>query len=162
MDFNMKLFPHLRSIYRIDETVYIYRFGGGTTFFNPHFTQLFASSDKRLKLLDQYNYSAGYAYLYDEYVACLFFHASRMIRCNVADKAGVIDFFKQEMNQRELMPRLLAYYQENGAPDQKVQMLLAHDYEGMYQCAFDLNQQLHGGWKMKLRTLAIKAMSRWA
>ena len=63
--FNVKLFPYLHSVYRIDKTVYIYRFGGGTTYFNPRFTQLFALSDKRLKLLDQYHYDEGY-FSYEE------------------------------------------------------------------------------------------------
>ena len=158
--FNVKLFPYLRSLYRTDETVYIYRFGGGTTFFNPHFPQLFSSSDKRLKLLDQYNYTAGYRYLYNEYIACLFFHASRLIRCQVEDKAGVIDFFRHEMNHRELMPRLIAYYIENGSNDKRVQVLLNQDFEGMYNCAMSILGKRQRSLKMKLRNLAIKMLVR--
>ncbi len=160
--FNVKLFPYLHSVYRIDKTVYIYRFGGGTTYFNPRFTQLFALSDKRLKLLDQYHYDEGYGYLFDEYVACLYYHTSRLIFCKVANKDGVIDFFKQEINNRELMPRLMDYYAEKGIKNQQVQSLLNSDYEGMYNCALDLVEQRKRSLKMRIRSYAIKALSHWS
>ena len=160
--FNVKLFPYLHSVYRIDKTVYIYRFGGGTTYFNPRFTQLFTLSDKRLKLLDQYNYNEGYGYLFDEYVACLFYHASRLIFCNVTDKDGVIDFFKKEINHRELMPRLVEYYTEKGIKNQQVQSLINRDYEGMYKCALDLVEQRKRSLKMRIRSYAITVLSQWS
>ncbi len=160
--FNIKVFPYLRSMCRIKESVYIYRFGGGTTYFNPRFTQLFALSDKRLKLLDQYHYNAGYGYLFDEYVACLYYHASRLVSCNVADKDGVIDFFKQEINHRELMPRLVEYYAEKDIQNQQVHSLLNSDYEGMYKCALDLVEQRKRSLKMRIRSYAIKALSHWS
>ena len=158
--FNMKLFPYLRSAYRTDETVYIYRYGGVTNHFNPYFTQLFVSSDKRLKLLDQYHYDDGYEPLFAEYVACLFFHASRLISCQVADKQGVIDFFKEEMEQRELIPRLLAFYDEHGTPDERVQLMLNNDYGGMYRYACNLVTQRRSTVKFKFRHWAIKFLMR--
>lgn len=158
--FNLKVFPYLRSMYRIDETVYIYRFGGGTFGFNKYFPQVFNSSDKRLKLLDKFNYEQGYGPLFAEYVACLYFHASRLIFCNVADKEGVISYFRDEMEHRELMPRLLQYYTEHGAPDRRTQYLLDHDYEGMYQSACEVNQQRFGSLKRKIRRHIIRLMVR--
>lgn len=158
--FNMKLFPFLNSVYRTDETVYIYRYGGGTNRFNPNFTQLFTMSDKRLNLLDQYNYSEGYGPLFDEYILCLYFHASRLISCKVEDKQGVINFFKQEVENRELMPRLEAYYAENTTSDHEVELLLKHDYEGMYQYACDLVQKRKGSIKQTARSLVINLLKR--
>ena len=158
--FNLKLFPYLQSMYRIDETVYIYRFGGGTFGFNKNFTQVFNSSDKRLKLLDQYHYDKGYQPLFDEYVACLYFHASRLITCKVTDKDGVKDYFRNEIEHRELMPRLLEYYGQHGTPDKRTQCLLSRDYEGMYQCACDINRQRFGSMKGKLRRYIIRLMVR--
>lgn len=160
--FNVKLFPYLRSVYRLDETVYIYRFGGGTTYFNPRFTQLFALSDKRLKLLDQYHYDEGYGYLFDEYIACLYYHASRLIFCKVADKDGVIDFFKREIIHRELMPRLEEYYLLKDKKNQQVQSLLNRDFEGMYNCALHIVEQRKRSLKMRIRSYAIKALSFWS
>ena len=160
--FNMKLFPYLHSLYRTDQTVYIYRYGGVTNQFNPHLTQLLISSDKRLRMLDIYHYENGYQPLFAEYVACLYFHAFRLISCNVADKQDVIDFFKQEMEHRELMPRLLEYYAEHGATDQRAQLLLDHDYEGMYQCASRLIQQRRSTLKSKIKSRAIKLLMRWS
>ncbi len=160
--FNLRLFPFLQSMYRTDQTVYIYRYGGVTNRFNPHFTQLFDSSDKRLKMLDQYEYVEGYQPLFAEYVACLYFHASRLISCEVTDKQGVIDYFRQEMEHRALMPRLLAFYNEHGAPDSRVQMLLDNNYEGMYQCACDLIEQRRSTMKSRIRSWAIRSLMRWS
>lgn len=160
--FNMKLFPFLRSMYRIDDEVYIYRYGGGTNRFNPNYTQLFVSSDKRLKQLDYYNYTEGYGPLFDEYVACLYFHASRLISCGVTDRQGVIDFFKHEMETRELMPRLLEHYAAVGAPDRRSQLMLNRDFEGMYQCAFELLRQRSGSVKAKIRHHLINWLLRWS
>ena len=160
--FNLRLFPFLQSMYRTDQTVYIYRYGGVTNHFNPHFTQLFDSSDKRLKMLDQYNYLEGYQSLFTEYVACLYFHASRLISCEVTDKQGVIDYFEQEMEHRELMPRLLAFYNEHETSDHRVQMLLNKDYEGMYQCACDMIEQRRSTMKSRIRSWAIKSLMRWS
>ena len=158
--FNLKLFPFLRSMYRIDDTVYIYRFGGGTFGFNKNFTQVFNSSDKRLKLLDQYHYEKGYQPLFDEYVACLYFHASRLITCKVTDKDGVKDYFRDEIEHRELMPRLMEFYGKQGSLDKRTQCLLDHDYEGMYQCACDINRKRFGSLKGKLRRYIIRLMVR--
>ena len=158
--FNLKVFPYLRSMYRTDQTVYIYRYGGVTNHFNPHFTQLLVSSDKRLRMLDKYNYADGYQPLFAEYVACLFFHASRLISCQVADKQGVIDYFKQEMGQRELMSRLLTFYAKNGVPDERAQLLLDRDYEGMYRYACDMIKQRRSTLKSKFRHWAIKLLMR--
>ena len=159
--FNLKLFPYLRSMYRTDETVYIYRYGGGTNRFNPNFTQLFVSSDKRLQLLDQYNYDAGYEPLFAEYVACLYFHASRLISCQVADRQGVIDFFRDEVEHRQLMPRLMDYYREHGTTDERVRLLLTRDYDAMYRYANDMIQQHRASFKSKLRSLAINILKRF-
>lgn len=159
--FNLKLFPYLRSMYRTDETVYIYRYGGGTNRFNPNFTQLFVSSDKRLQLLDQYNYEAGYESLFAEYVACLYFHASRLISCQVADRQGVIDFFKHEVENRQLMPRLMDFYREHGTPDERARLLLALDYDAMYSYANNMLQQRRASLKSKLRSLAINILKRF-
>lgn len=158
--FNLKLFPYLNSMYRTDETVYIYRFGGGTFGFNKNFPQVFKSSDKRLKLLDQYHYEKGYRSLYAEYVACLYFHASRLITCKITDKDGVKDYFRDEIEHRELMPRLLDYYTEHGAPDKRTQCLLDRDFEGMYACACDINRQRFGSLKGMIRRRIIRLMVR--
>lgn len=158
--FNLKLFPYLQSMYRIDETVYIYRFGGGTFGFNKYFTQVFNSSDKRLKLLDQYQYEKGYQPLFEEYIACLYFHASRLIACKITDKEGVKDYFRDEIEHRELMPRLLDYYSKHGIPDKRTKYLLDRDYEGMYQSACDINRQRFGSIKGKLRRHIIRLLVR--
>lgn len=158
--FNVTLFPYLKSMYRTDEPVYIYRYGGATNRFNPNFPQLFVSSEKRLRLLDKYNYSKGYAPLFAEYVACLYFHASRLLSCNVADKDEVMAFFKQEVETRGIIPRMQEYYDVNGIPNKQAQLLLNRDYGGMYECACELLKQHSGSLKAKIRYYLIKWMVR--
>ena len=157
--FNLKLFPYLRSMCRIDETVYVYRYGGGTFGFNRNFPEVFSSSDKRLKLLDQYNYKQGYEPLFAEYVACFYHHAAQLIHYKKADKQGVIDFFKQEMQQRELTPRLLEYYAGNESNIRTVSLLLNRDYEGMYQFACEEADRLYTSVKYRAKKLIVEILT---
>ena len=147
--FNLMLFPYLRSMYRIDQSVYIYRYGGGTFGFNRHFPELFVSSDKRLKLLDQFNYSSGYEPLFAEYVACFYHHAAQLIHFKKASKAVVFDYFMQELSQRELIPRLVEFYRNRETNSKAVQLLLDQDKEGMYQFACEEANKLYGSIKYK-------------
>lgn len=157
--FNLMLFPYLRSMYRIDESVYIYRYGGGTFGFNRHFPELFESSDKRLKLLDKFNYTQGYKPLFAEYVACFYHHAAQLIHYKKADKQVVIDFFKQEMGRRELMPRLMEHYSQQENNKRTVKLLLARDYEGMYQFACEESVNLYGSAKYKAKKLIVDILT---
>ena len=159
--FNLKLFPYIQSMYRIDETVYIYRYGGGTFGFNKNFSQLFASSDKRLKLLDQYNYSQGYEPLFAEYVACFYHHAAQLIHYKKADKSGVIDYFKQEMAQRELMPRLFEYYADQEIEKRTVRLMRERDYEGMYQFACEEADRLYNSLSYRAKKLIVELLTRF-
>ena len=137
--FNMKLFPFLRSMCRTDRTVYIYRQGGGTFGLNRNFPQIFKLSDIRLDLLDEFNYTKGYDPLFEEYVAFLYHHASRLIHYSKADKFEVIAFYKSIIEQSRLVPRLMEYY-VNHEPSTNVEFLLKLDYDGMYGCACRLRE----------------------
>lgn len=159
--FNFKLFPYLKSIYRTDETVYHYRYNGVTTRFNPHFPQLFVLSDKRLELLDRYDYTEGYPSLYAEYIANLYRFGRQLIAYNQADKQGVMDFFRKELDQRRLVPRLLEYYSQNNIQRKEVQLIADRDYEGMYRHANDMLQANRRSWKFRLRRRILKLMGKW-
>ena len=135
--FNMKLFPYLQSMYRTDEAVYYYRYGGMVDNFNAHFPDLFKLSDYRLKLLDHYQYEAGYRSLFMEYMACYYYHAMQMIQFKKADKAGVMNYFKEEMENRELFPRFVEYFTKHPCQNEQVTMILNKDYEHMYEYAYE-------------------------
>ena len=158
--FNLKLFPYLRAMYRTDEMVYIYRYGGGTTRFNPHFPQLFVSSDKRLALLDQYQYTPGYKPLFDEYVACLYFYASQLIYDKRGGKEDVIDYFKKELTGREVARRMIEYYKQNNPGTRPVSLILDQDYVGMYQYASEQGNQLFGSVAFKMKTMMLRLIER--
>ena len=156
---NVKIFPFLRSAYRIDESVYRYRHGGGTAGFNKKFPQIFRLSDIRLDLLDKYEYSKGYEPLFAEYVAFLFHHAAQMIYFKIAEKEEVVDFFKRETETRRLVPRLEAYYNENGTDNKGVLLLLSKDYKAMYDFAENLGKQTFGSLKYKMINALVKLLS---
>ena len=159
--FNLMLFPHLRSMYRTREIVYNYMYNGVTTRFNPHFTQLFTLSDKRLALLDHYGYDEGYPSLYAEYVACLYRYARQLLAYGKADHDGVIAYFKSEMEGREVMRRLLDYYAREGTTRRDIRLLLDHDYEGMYQHTLAMLQANRRSLKFRLRRSFLKLLGKW-
>ena len=142
--FNLKLFPYLRSMYRTDEAVYYYRYGGTVDHFNRFFPEVFTLSDLRLKLLDQFNYDKGYKPLFEEYISMVYYHAGQFIEFNQGDKDDVIDFFKQELGSREIVPRLTQYFRQTEVKDDAHLLLMNHDYEGMYRYAHQLvTERLH-------------------
>ena len=153
------VFPFLHSMYRISDTVYNYRYGGGTYGFNRHFTQLLLLSDKRLHLLDKFNYSKGYKHLYAEYVACFYFQAAQLIHFKKADKQGVIDFFKDEMAHRELMPGLLSYYRGQQNNGEGVKALLDCDYDAMYEHACSDAKRIFCSFKYRLSEFLVKLLT---
>ena len=108
--FNVMIFPYLNSMYMTDEAVYYYRYGGAADNYNRFFPELLNFSTKRLGLLDKYNYSEGYQYLFAEYVAIFFQQAKQLIAYNKADKQGIMEYFKNEMETNALVPRLIEYY----------------------------------------------------
>lgn len=157
--YNVNLFPYVNSMCRIRESVYNYRYGGGTYGFIKNYHQLFILSDKRLKLLDRFNYSAGYQPLYADYVACFYFHAAQLIHFKKADKQGVIDFFKDEMAHRELMPGLLSFYRGQQNNGEGVKALLDCDYDAMYAHACNDTKRIFGSWKYRLSELLVNLLS---
>jgi len=157
--FNMKVFPFLNSMYRIEESVYRYRYGGGTTGFNKNMPQILVLSDTRLELLDQYNYTRGYGPLFAEYVAFVYNHAAQLIYFNQADKKGVIEYFKQELASRKLIPRLEDYYAQKNEMASHVRLLLDHNYEDMYDYARSLGTATYGSTKFKIIAYLVKVCS---
>lgn len=135
----MKLFPYLHSMYRTDETVYYYRYGGSSSDrFSPTYPGLFFLSDERLKLLDKYNLKEGYKSLFEEYANCVYYHAQQLLEYNKADKNGVISFFKNELDMRQLFPRMVAFFEKNETENIGIQLMMNRDYEAMYYHANDL------------------------
>ena len=62
--FNLKLFPHLKSIYILDTIGYNYRFGGMTTKYNKHlYPDLKYLYTLKEKLIEQYQYYKAWDYI---------------------------------------------------------------------------------------------------
>jgi len=158
--FNMKLFPFLQSMYKTDQPVYIYRYGGTVDGYNRFFPEVFRLSDIRLKLLDDYNYSQGYEPLFDEYVNCFYYQAQQLMEFKQTDKAGVIEYFKEELSKRELLPRLFDWYKENGNQDQGVTFMANKNYEGMYSYAHDLMKKRCGSISYQLKQIYKNLLAR--
>lgn len=157
--FNVMLFPYLKSMYMTDEPVYYYRYGGAADRYNRFFPELLNFSTKRLGLLDKYNYQEGYQYLFAEYVAIFFQHGKQLVGYNITDKDGVIDYFKREMENNELVPRLLEYYTQHPTDKTEVQLMLNHDYEGMYDYAGELVSKGRKTLRYKVKRLLFKILN---
>ena len=156
--FNVMIFPYLNSMYMTDEAVYYYRYGGAADNYNRFFPELLNFSTKRLGLLDKYNYSEGYQYLFAEYVAIFFQQAKQLIAYNKADKHGIMEYFKNEMETNALVPRLIEYYTQNGSKKPEVQLMINHDYEGMYDYAVGLITAGRKTLRYKVKRLLFKLM----
>lgn len=138
---NMKLFPHLKSMYMIEDIVYFYRYGGTVDHYNKNYTEVLTISDQRFKLLEQQGLRKYYGSLFIEYVNMLYYHAEQMIEFQHEERAGVIDYFRNELSSREIVPHLIQYYEENKTNDAGVRYLMEKDYDGMFNHANSLLYQ---------------------
>lgn len=152
--FNMKLFPYLSSIYRINKSVYKYRHGGGTFGFNKNFPQIFLLFEKRLELLDKYNYTQGYEPMFKEYMLFVYHHASQLIYFEKAEKQDVIAFMRQELETRAMFSRLLAFFAGKEV-SKDVDMILKQDYDGMYDYAKVRGRSTFGTLEYKVIRLLV-------
>lgn len=160
--FNMKLFPYLNSMYRTDEMVYYYRYGGTVESFNSNYTSLFSLCDKRLNLLDQFEYQEGYGPLFGEYVNILYHYIRKLISFKQAGKDDVVPILEKEFSTRELIPRLLDYFAHHETTNQAVQLLVNRNFEGMYQYAYSAIQERRSTLKYKTKRLVLNIMNRLA
>lgn len=162
LNFNMRLFPYLHSMYRTGELVYYYRYGGAVDHFNPHYPELLRMTDDRLQLLDERGYDKGYATLFGEYVNMFYFRAQQLIDFKQADKDGVMAYFKQELDERKLTPRLMQYIVENDLDNYAAVLMLHRDYEGMYEEAQRRVRKLHSTWQCKVKTVMFNILEHLA
>lgn len=149
--FNVKLFPFIRAMYRTNDITYYYRYGGTVNGFNRFFPEVMALSDIRFKLLDQFKCEGAEEYLFKEYVACFYYHAQQLLEYRQADKNKVIEYFKNELKSRELVPAMIAFFAKNNDQSQGIKLILEHDYEGMYNYANKLMLEYKSSWKYKAK-----------
>lgn len=136
--FNMKLFPFVRSMYITDELVYFYRYGGMSTgHFSPTYPSLFVLSDIRLKLLDSYKLLDGYKSLFIEYCNTVYYHAHQLIEYKHFTRDEIVNFFRDESSKRMLMSRMVDFFSANETTNQRVLLMVKHDYDAMYQLVID-------------------------
>ncbi len=158
--FNMKLFPYLNSMYRINDIVYYYRIGGGSVDrFNALYPELFVLSDIRLELLDKYNYSRSYDTLYIEYAGLVFHHAHQLMEFKKADKEGIKSLLKDEFENRTIAKRLCEFYQHKEIPNQQISLILDHDYEGMYNYVKRWVEERRSTLRYKVKKLFMKVIN---
>lgn len=156
--FTMKLFPYAQSMYRIAETVYLYRAGGSVDYFNPHYPELFTLCEKRLELLDEKKYDKGYGPLYGEYVNMVYYHAQQLLQFKQGDKADVIKFFNDELTSRSFIPRLRDYFTQHPTSTHHVNLLIARDYEEMYNEAYRQMRQRCDSLSYRIKRMLMGLM----
>lgn len=158
--FNLKLFPFLRSMYRTDKVVYLYRIGGTVDYYNRFFPETFVLSDKRLALLDKYGYVNGYQPLYVEYINMVYYHAQQMLQFKQGDRDDVIAFFKKELNRRSIVSRMTEYFEQNKSDDVGIRLMLNRDYDGMYEHALQLMHQRCNKLSYKTKRLVMALIDK--
>lgn len=153
--FTMKLFPFVRSIYRIDDPIYLYRYGGSVDHYNPNYPELFTLCQKRLELLDHYQYEDGYGPLFGEYVNMLYYYGEQMLQFKKGNKSDIVKFFEHELTTRSFIPRLIEYYNQHTTDNEGIKLLVNHDYEGMYYHSAKLMHNRCDHWKYKMKRLLL-------
>ena len=155
--FNMQLFPFIRSMYRTNETVYYYRYGGASSSkFSPTYPALLDLSDKRLYLLDHFALKDGYKSLFEEYANIVYYHAQQILEFKKGEKDDVINFFKEEMSTREIALRMIAYYSTRGEMNNCIRLMVNRDFEGMYDLANKLLDIRRNSLMQKCKRILLK------
>lgn len=149
----------MNSAYRIDASVYKYRYGGGTFGFNKDYPMMSFLFDRRLELLDNYNYTQGYVPLFEQYEAFLYHHASQLIYFKKSNKQEVISFLRQELENRNILHRIKEFFVQKDSLSEGDRLLLNMDFEGMYSYCEALGKTIFGSLKYKVIGLLVKAFS---
>lgn len=127
--FNLQLFPYLNSVFALEKSVYMYRFGGMTSGYNPYLTELLDFGDFRLGLLDHYKYDIGYQPLFIEYTNILLTHIQQGLIYGKWDAGQAKQWLQNELDNRYLVQRMQAYYAQKGEIPNKCQMVLTRDLD---------------------------------
>jgi glycosyltransferase involved in cell wall biosynthesis len=105
--FNMMLHPHLTKIGFVTDTVYYYRFGGGTGTSTPRFlSDVKAQFRLKEKYIQQYDYRAATPYIKVELINCFYSHFANLSMLDGMgyDKIGqlIADELKDDIYGAEL------------------------------------------------------------
>ena len=85
-----------------------------------------------------------------------------MIHYKKCRKDDVIDFLKHEINNRELMPRLVDFYSQNGSNSEAVKLLCSKDYEAMFDYAMKDAKRMFCSYKYRLFEFIVKLFTRFS
>lgn len=129
--FNLMLHPYINSMYVSNKHIYIYRYGGGTSKYNPHLCELYEFSDIRLHLLDQHKYALGYDTLFIEYKNYIFSDICQRMEYQHDGKAQICSFLKEELGKRKIFERMQSFY-EGKSTSEEMDALLSQDTEKIW------------------------------
>ena len=129
--FNLMLHPYINSMYVSNKHIYVYRYGGVTTKYNPHLCELYEFSDIRLHLLDQHKYTKGYDTLFIEYKNYIFSDICQRMEYQHDGKAQICSFLKEELGKRKIFERMQSFY-EGKSTSEEMDALLSQDTEKIW------------------------------
>ena len=155
----MQLFPFIRSMYRISETTYYYRYGGASSdHFSPTYPSLFFLSDKRLELLNHFGLKDGYRTLFEEYSNCIIAFVQQLIYYKQFGVRDVVDFLSEEIKSRKLIPQMKSLFNEEKIRTRGVQLIINEDYEGIFNYSDALLQKRIHSLKFKAKKFYLRIM----
>lgn len=97
--FNLKLFPHLKSVYISDYIGYNYRFGGMTTKYNPAlFSDLKFLYQKKKEIIKEYSYTQAHDFIRIEIVNVFKSDIRQQILYKYKSKEEIINQIKEELH----------------------------------------------------------------
>lgn len=134
--FNLKLFPHLKKIYIMDDVGYAYRYGGMTSKYNPYlYPNLEYLFRFKLELIEKYNYLKAKDYVLIEIKNVLMSDVEQMILYNIDSRTNIEKIISERLNQPywEMLKAVKA--QDDFQSQPPVDAILRKDASVIYELA---------------------------
>lgn len=156
--FNLRLFPHLQSIYLMDKIGYNYRFGGMTTRYNPTFLsdmkKLFRVKDK---LSQEQHYDSAYDYLRIELKNVLRSDICQRIVFDYGEKNDILFKIREELIDPVYQEVQKVRNTEGFLDDPFVKAMEEQDAESIYnQCLEIVKEQRWQRLKKRIASFLLK------
>lgn len=139
--FNLKLFPHLKKIYIMDDVGYAYRYGGMTSKYNPYlYPNLEYLFRFKLELIEKYNYLKAKDYVLIEIKNVLMSDVEQMILYNIDSRTNIEKIISERLNQPywEMLKAVKA--QDDFQSQPPVDAILRKDASAIYELAVRNNK----------------------
>ncbi len=151
--YNLRVFPHLKKIYVMDEAGYYYRWGGMTSRYNPHlYPDLKRQYLLKSEIAKKYNYTTAFDFLKIELKNVFFSNIIQQIEYKISDEDVIKANICNELNDKIWEDVLKVKNHPSFYQQEFVKALQKRDVDNIYRICLDAYKQ-----KRALRRLKVLA-----